>query len=710
MAETPKMPKAPKPKAASTPKVSKPTTPTPPPEVTPGAGKTLSSPQLTNQQIQEEEELSQQASVGQQRSKAAAGQKTSAMKRRAQNIRGNALKSLDEYSKSDSSDPDASLAKRGVQQVGKDAAKVASSTIKGAMRGGLAGAGTGAAKGVVKSKSFWVAVAAVTIIPALFIGGLASLLLFGLTGDTDTAQESFSRSDAGQEASESAAESFTGHGSLERRLQHIADTTGADFYILNSALREEDPGADDDGRPDDGWFGLTDDAIDELVEDIPGAQEPDDLDIEDEARWLSYAIAREQRDAFGSDATSDLAAGYTLAVTPGGRDPISGQDQLRNDTFDTWVETVEALPIVDAGSKADSIVTRARDWKVGGTEPAGGAVCVPSGADGDSSGATGTVNIPDEYVSSVEDAAAESGFSANVIGAQIQAESNWNPNARSPVGAMGAAQFMPGTWESFGDGGDPWDAHDSIAAQGRYMKYLRDFMEPHADDEEHLLRLVLAGYNAGQGNVQKYNFDLDVMLTVGGFRSETKPYIERIIAASDGDYTSDCEPSGAGGDVPTGDVVEASMYLAWDNMVTLPSSMAHGYGRSAAKPEFVEVSTSINPDTHTAYFTDCGVFVSTVMRSSGADESFPIRGTAVMQSYLRGSDKYETFHPSSVGDLQSGDILFLNGHIFIYTGERHSGIDGSSQGASLSTRPPSGHITYLSDNRGGYEVARLVSS
>jgi hypothetical protein len=242
------------------------------------------------------------------------------------------------------------------------------------------------------------------------------------------------------------------------------------------------------------------------------------------------------------------------------------------------------------------------------------------------------------------------------------------------------------------------------------MKYLRDFMAPHADDEEHLLRLTLAGYNAGQGNVQKYNFDLDAMLAVGGFRSETKPYIERIIAASDGDYTSECEPSSAGGDVPTGDVVEASMYLAWDNMVTLPSSMAHGYGRSAAKPEFVEVSTSINPDTHTAYFTDCGVFVSTVMRSSGADPNFPLRGTGMMQSYLRGSEKYETFSPSSVGDLQSGDILFLNGHIFIYTGERHSGTDGSSQGASLSTRPPSGHITYLSDARGGYEVARLVSS
>ncbi|MDN5817669.1 MAG: lytic transglycosylase domain-containing protein [Yaniella sp.] len=707
MADTPKLPK-PKPKAASTPKAPKPPEPKAgaPAQVNPAADKPMGTTKLSKEQLnQEEQGLAKQAAERQQKSKGDSKKKSSSMSDRAKKMGGNALKGLDKAGEDGGSNKDDSMAKRGAQQVGKDAAKVASGAIKGAMKGGWAGAGIGAAKAVVKSKSFWTVILVVFGGITLFQTVISSLLLFGLFGDTDSGHESASRRDAGESVAEEASSSYGGNATVERMLQNTANTAGADFYVLSSVLAEENASTDDGERPDDGWFGLTDDAVEELVVDTPGAEQEEDLEIEDEARWVADALSAQQREVTGTDVPMDLATGYTLAVTSGGRTPIEGQDELREQTFDTWIEVVETIPIVDADSKAQSIVDRARNWKVGGAESGGGPICTPGGGGGGSD----SVNIPDEYLSAVEDAAAESGFSTSFIGAQIQAESGWDPNAQSPVGAMGIAQFMPGTWPSFGEGGDPWDPEDSIAAQGRYMKYLREFMEDHAEDEEHLAQLALAGYNAGQGRVQQYNFDLDEMFKHGEFRTQTKPYVEKILAASEGDYTSDCVPGG-GGDVPTGSVTEASMYLAWDNIVSLPSSMAHGYGRSAAKPEFVEVSSGINSDFHTAYFTDCGVFVATVMRSSGADESFPVRGTAVQQSYLRNSDKYETFYPSSEGDLQSGDILFLNGHIFIYTGERHTGSDGRSQGASLSTRPPSGHHTYLSDGRGGYEVARLVNA
>lgn len=315
--------------------------------------------------------------------------------------------------------------------------------------------------------------------------------------------------------------------------------------------------------------------------------------------------------------------------------------------------------------------------------------CVPGDAEN-----AGMV-IPPEYQDFVAAAAAESGFSPEVIAAQIHHESSWNPRAESPVGAKGMAQFMPGTWASFGKGGDIFDPKDAIAAQGRYMKYLNDFMKDHAKDDEHLLRLSLAGYNAGQGAVSKNGFDLEALYDSGpGYRNETAAYVDNIVAAASGSYTSDCAHAGA---VPTGEVVEAAAYLAWEHKVTLPFSAAGNHGRSAAKPEFVGVADGLSADRHTAYYTDCGVFVASAMISSGVDPNFPKRSTGVQLDYLRNSDNYDFFLPKSEADLEPGDILITPGHIFLYTGERDSSSTGRAQGASLYTRPPSGHDFYLTD-------------
>jgi len=331
------------------------------------------------------------------------------------------------------------------------------------------------------------------------------------------------------------------------------------------------------------------------------------------------------------------------------------------------------------------------------------SACTP----GDTS-STG-VQIPSEYEEYIEDAAAESGFSPQVIGAQIQQESGFDPDAESPAGAQGIAQFMPATWATIGEGGDVFDPEDSIAAMGRYMKDLREFMEDHASDDEHLLELSLAGYNAGQGAVQQHDYDLDRMFQSGGYKEETKPYVENITAAAEGDYTSNCQHSD-GGDVPEGDAVETAMHLAWDKKVELEFSAAGSHGKEEAKPEFVETSTEINDDIHTAYFTDCGVFAATVMISSGIDPEFPVRGTGEQLNYFQNSDDYEFFVPESEGELQPGDLLIVPGHIYMYSGERHEGQDGRALGASLYTRPPSGHDLYLSDDRGEYHVARYVGS
>lgn len=345
-----------------------------------------------------------------------------------------------------------------------------------------------------------------------------------------------------------------------------------------------------------------------------------------------------------------------------------------------------------------------------GGAPESGGIAPPACVPGDAENAG--VKIPSEYQDYVAAAAAESGFSAGVIGAQIQHESSWNPLAESPVGAKGLTQFMPGTWEAFGNGGDIFNPEHAIAAQGRYMKYLSDFMKDHANDDEHLLRLALAGYNAGQGAVQRNGYDLEALYNSGpGYRNETAPYVDNIVAAASGNYTSDCSHAGGGeggggGPAPTGEIVETAKYLAWDHYVKLPFSAAGSHGRSAAKPEFVAVADSLASAT-TAYYTDCGVFVASTMRSSGVDKSFPKRGTSVQINYLRNSPKYEFWRPTSEGELEPGDILITPGHIYIYTGERNSSNTGRAQGASLYTRPPSGHHFYLTDTSGRvYYAAR----
>ncbi|MBD9727678.1 peptidoglycan DD-metalloendopeptidase family protein [Streptomyces caniscabiei] len=138
--------------------------------------------------------------------------------------------------------------------------------------------------------------------------------------------------------------------------------------------------------------------------------------------------------------------------------------------------------------------------------------------------------VPAEYVPWVLKAGAMCDvIKPAVIAAQIEAESGWNPNARSPVGAEGLSQFMPGTWPSWGKDDDgngrvsPYDPGDAIMAQGRYDCALAKQVQGYKDSGQatgETLDLALAAYNAGPGAVQQY----------GGIPpyTETQNYVARI--------------------------------------------------------------------------------------------------------------------------------------------------------------------------------------
>jgi transglycosylase-like protein with SLT domain/D-alanyl-D-alanine carboxypeptidase-like protein len=100
--------------------------------------------------------------------------------------------------------------------------------------------------------------------------------------------------------------------------------------------------------------------------------------------------------------------------------------------------------------------------------------------------------VPARFAPLIIRAAQRWGVSAHVLAAQLYAESNFNPFARSPAGAQGIAQFMPGTAEAIGLA-DPFDPGAAIDAQAHLM---RDLLGRFGS-----VPLALAAYNAGPGTV-----------------------------------------------------------------------------------------------------------------------------------------------------------------------------------------------------------------
>ena len=100
--------------------------------------------------------------------------------------------------------------------------------------------------------------------------------------------------------------------------------------------------------------------------------------------------------------------------------------------------------------------------------------------------------------------------------AQARAESNFNPTARSPVGAMGLGQFMPATWNEWGKGSAD-NPEENIRAQAKYMHWLLSRVTT--------WECALAAYNWGIGNVLRVWQDPQWKSKLP---KETRDYIARI--------------------------------------------------------------------------------------------------------------------------------------------------------------------------------------
>ena len=143
-----------------------------------------------------------------------------------------------------------------------------------------------------------------------------------------------------------------------------------------------------------------------------------------------------------------------------------------------WISGALATPVAADAPGDSGIIELSADF------------VVPPEAIADAARQAGVV--PAVYAAKVSELARRFDLSPTLIEALVWQESRWNAAARSPVGARGLAQLMPGTARYLGVNPD-----DPLANLEGGARYLREQLDRFDGDIEK----ALAAYNAGPGRV-----------------------------------------------------------------------------------------------------------------------------------------------------------------------------------------------------------------
>ncbi|WP_312597968.1 lytic transglycosylase domain-containing protein [Brevundimonas sp.] len=162
------------------------------------------------------------------------------------------------------------------------------------------------------------------------------------------------------------------------------------------------------------------------------------------------------------------------------------------------------------GQASGQTSQRQVDWRAAGGDLFGRAPlqAIPSHRDP-------TPRLPDldqPYSAMIDEAASLHALDPKLLHAVVIVESAYNPSARSPAGAGGLTQLMPGTANDLGVR-DRFDPSENLRGGADYLaSQILRFGD---------LRLALAAYNAGPARVERLGRVPDI--------AETRAYVATVI-------------------------------------------------------------------------------------------------------------------------------------------------------------------------------------
>ena len=323
-----------------------------------------------------------------------------------------------------------------------------------------------------------------------------------------------------------------------------------------------------------------------------------------------------------------------------------------------------------------------------------GSTCQVNAAEGGGEGGA-RVEVPAAFKEPVKKAAEVSGLPEEIVAAQINQESGFSTSVSSPVGAQGPAQFMPDTWEAWGEGGDVNDPEDAMAAYGRYMKHLLEVSKPKADKNEggpDAARLAVASYNAGEAAPGISEGELPPY-------EETQNYVKVIFDGAQEDYSVECKQIASGSDLSEVELGDGQ----WAK--PLPGGQfTSGYGARNVMPGCAAGDYSISNGCHANFHLGVDIATPGAGKAPGGAVVSPTKAEVVcvpdfdgmVQVKVTNGDDSELLlnfihlaeRNVKVGDeLERGDPIGVEGNVGQFDMATHLHLEAMKPGTPACTLP-----------------------